>query len=204
MSDYDRQPPLGGLGLLSLGALAARPNDRSLRLADALRNCGIGLGADLPRVSATPPSRRIIGGALGDFYRIPQPPRQSLAELYKTNKQAHDSLLGVLMNILSKPGSGFDLLSADLRGWTQPEGIEWTATRKGHVPDARAWRGYRQYVFEVETADTISVEHTRKQCELFSAYARQNNGRFVMFVPTGQEVRAKQQLAAWRIAGDVW
>ena len=204
MNDYGRKPPLGGLGLLSLGALATPPNDRSLRLANALRDYGIGLSAVPPRAPAAAPSRGIIGGALADFNHIPEPPRRPLADLYKLNKQAHDSLLGVLMNILSKPGSGFDLLSADLRGWSQPQGIEWTATRQGHVPDARGWKGYTEYVFEVETADTISIEHTRKQCELFSAYASQHNGVFVLFVPSGDELRARRQLAAWRIQGTVW
>jgi hypothetical protein len=201
MNDYGRKPPLGGLGLLSLGALAT---PRSLRLANALRDYGIGLSAVPPGAPAVAPSRGIIGGALADFYRIPEPPRRTLGDLYKTNKQAHDSLLRVLMDILSKPGSGFDLLTADLPGWNQPQGIEWAATGEGHTPDARAWNGYTRYVFEVETADTISIEHTRKQCELFSAYASQHNGVFVLFVPSGHEVRAQRQLAAWRIQGTVW
>jgi len=204
MNDYGRKPPLGGLGLLSLGALTTPPNDRPLRLANALRDYGSSLSAVPPRAPAVAPSRGIIGGALADLYRIPEPPRRTLADLYKANKQAHDSLLRVLMGILSKPGSGFDLLTADLPGWSQPQGIEWAATGEGHIPDARAWNGYTRYVFEVETADTISIEHTRKQCELFSAYASQHNGVFVLFVPSGHEVHAQHQLAAWRIQGTVW
>lgn len=204
LNDYSKKPPLAGLGLLSLGALTKPPSDRPLRLADALRNYGLSLGVLAPRPPAIAPSRGLIGGALGDFYRVPEPPRRTLADLYKASKQAHDSLLRVLMGILSKPGSGFDLLRADLPGWTQPQGIEWTQTRQGHVPDARAWKAYTEYVFEVETADTISIEHTRRQCELFSAYASQHNGVFVLFVPTGHEARAQRQLAAWRIKGLVW
>ena len=108
------------------------------------------------------------------------------------------------MSLLSKLGSGFDLLTADLQGWSKPERIYWVTSGKGHVPDATAWHGYTKYIFEVETADTIAIDHTRQQCELFAAYVRQHGGKFALFVPAGEETRARLQLAHWSISAEVW
>jgi hypothetical protein len=60
------------------------------------------------------------------------------------------------------------------------------------------------YIFEVETADTLAINHTRQQCELFAAYVRQHGGKFALFVPAGEEARARLQLAHWEISAEVW
>jgi len=172
----------GGLGWLS--ALSSNvPQQRTTPLAEAVR-------------------RFATRGAFGA--EIPPPPRYTLADALKANKQAHDSLLRVLVNMLTRPGSGFELLHVALDGWDHPEQINWKSTGQGHIPDASAWLGHVKHIFEVETADSIGSDHTRRQCALFAAYAEQNYGKFILFVPSGEELRARRQLASWGLRGEVW
>ena len=120
------------------------------------------------------------------------------------NKRHHDELLRILADVLSRPHNHFDLVCADLEGWVKPKRITGEHASEAHVPDAQAWLGSQEFIFEVETAETIALEHTRRQCALFSAYAYPNRGEFVLVVPNGTQSRAQRQLARWGIRGMVW
>src|SRR5262249_26856729 len=119
----------------------------------ALSRSGFGLGTPPPLGARPTQPRGLIAGALRQpgiaAPHVQNSPLARYTSAVKANKQTHDRLLGVLMSSLSKLGSGFDLLTADLQGWSKPERIYWVTSGKGHVPDATAWHGHTKYIFEV-------------------------------------------------------
>jgi hypothetical protein len=128
------------------------------------------------------------------------------AQMLAANKRSHDNLLQLLMQVLGGPNHGFEHLRADLHGWAKPERILSPVTGDGYTPDASAWLwlGFTEYIFEVETADTLSLEHTRRRCHVFSDHATKHGAEFVLVVPLGLQARASRQLSAWRITAQVW
>lgn len=128
------------------------------------------------------------------------------AQMLAANKRAHDDLLQLLMQVLGGANHGFEHLRADLHGWVKPEKILSPLTGEGYTPDASAWLwlGFTEYIFEVETADTLSLEPTRRQCQIFSYHAMKHGAEFVLVVPLGLQARAARQLAAWGIKAQVW
>lgn len=158
------------------------------------------LPARVEAISA-PPRSSLTTTGLRFFTGFQRPSAQALA-----NKRIHDELLQLLLQVVAASSHGFEQIHADLEGWPQPARILWTHTRQGYVPDATAWAwlGMSEYLFEVETAETLSLEHTRNQCELFSAYARVHGAEFVLVVPLGLQARAARQLASWGITAQVW
>lgn len=152
--------------------------------------------------SATTQDPFLISTGLRFFAGFQRPSAQALA----ANRRAHDDLLQLLMQVLEGPNHGFEQLRADLHGWVKPERILSPVTGAGYTPDATAWLwlGFTEYIFEVETADTLSLEHTRRQCQLFSRHAREHGAEFVLVVPLGLQARASRQLTAWGIKAQVW
>jgi hypothetical protein len=144
----------------------------------------------------------LITTGLRFFAGVQRPSAQMLA----ANKRAHDNLLQLLMQVLGGPNHGFEHLRADLHGWVKPERILSPVTGEGYSPDASAWLwlGFTEYIFEVETAETLSLEHTRHQCQVFSDHARKHGAEFVLVVPLGLQARASRQLTAWGIKAQVW
>lgn len=94
-------------------------------------------------------------------------------------------------------------IRVDLPGHQKPAKIVWTATQRGHEPDASASYLLKKHIFEVETADTIGDEHTHEQCELFAAYARDNSAEFTLVVPTGCWIIATSRLSYWGLRAAV-
>ena len=131
-------------------------------------------------------SRGLLGldnglGALSAF-PTPQPrPRGALEQFYA--RPEHDRLVERLRVWLVS--NFYSDIRVDLPGQPKPTKIVWTATQRGHEPDASAYYLLKQRIFEVETADTIGDEHTHEQCELCGAYAQKNSAEFTMVVPTG-------------------
>lgn len=157
------------------------------------------------------PPRRPIGalGLLSSVVAPPAPAQRARLGLINSalssaaeRKRSHTSILESLVDGLV--AAGFVSVTADLSGWETPTKIVWNETQEGHRPDARAWTSGREFIFEVETAETIAIEHTRQQCRLFAAYANPRGGKFILVVPDGDQVRAKAQLVRWGIAGEVW
>ena len=120
------------------------------------------------------------------------------------NKRHHDGLLRILAEVLSRPHNRFEFVCADLPGWVRPKRIVDERTGEASVPDAQARLGGQEFVFEVETAQTLGLAHTRRQCALFSGYAVLRGGEFVLVVPNGEQRRAQRQLERWAIRAMVW
>jgi len=121
---------------------------------------------------------------------------------FRRSESAHQALIAVLAKFLVS--QGYRNVKADLPGYDCPEEIRWRGTNIVHIPDASGWRDGKLHIFEVETEDTISIEHTKSQLELFNAFARQNNARLTVMVPRGVEEQARQQYRAWGLSATVW
>ncbi len=100
--------------------------------------------------------------------------------------------------------NGFQNITADLAGYTQPGKIVWTETQTGHIPDVTATHGGKLYIFEVEDSDCLPLDHTASQFKLFSAYAGQQGGQFVVLVPSASKMMAEQQLANSGATASIW
>lgn len=132
---------------------------------------------------------------------IPTPPRSRGALEQVFAKSEHDRLVEKLRAWLVS--NRYSDIKVDLPGYQKPTRIVWTATQRGHDPDASAYYGLKQHIFEVETADTIADEQTYEQCKLFSAYARQHSAEFVLVVPAGSRITASFQLSCWQLHATV-
>ena len=139
---------------------------------------------------------------LGAFssYNSPQPRVRGVLEQFLARSE-HDR---VVEKLRARLVSGlFSNIKVDLPGYVKPERIVWTDTQRGHEPDATAYYLAKQYVFEVETADSISDDHTYEQCRLFAAYVRDRFAEFSLVVPTGCGLDARSQLSRWGLTAAV-
>jgi hypothetical protein len=119
--------------------------------------------------------------------------------LYGSEREVqHDLLVRRAAQRLA--GFGCTDVRADVVGYPTPEPIHWVNTGQGHRPDVTGGL----YVIEVETGDSLSSEHTRSQCELFSTFAREQSRTFVVGVPLGNKLDMQVQLIVWGIAATVW
>ena len=116
-------------------------------------------------------------------------------------KSEHDRLVEKLRARLVT--NLFSDIKVDLPGHVKPERIVWTDTQRGHEPDATAYYLAKQYVFEVETADSLGDEHAYEQCRLFAAYVRNRLAEFALVVPTGSALTARSQLSHWGLIATV-
>jgi len=74
-----------------------------------------------------------------------------------------------------------------------------------YIPDATATnKDGTSHIFEVETSDTITGEHSENQWKMFSAHAKANNGVFVVFVQDDYEDEARKQVRELGITAQVW
>lgn len=138
-------------------------------------------------------------GALSSLHTA-QPRLRGVLEQFLARSE-HDRLVERLRARLVS--ALFSDIKVDLPGYVKPERIVWTATQRGHEPDATAYFSAKQYVFEVETADSISDDHTYEQCRLFAAYARDQFAEFALVVPTGSCGAGRIQLSSWGLTGTV-
>lgn len=149
-------------------------------------------------------SRGLLGldsglGALSSFAAPPPRARGALEQLFA--KSEHDQLLEKLRAWLVS--NSFSNIKVDLPGYEKPERIVWTATQRGHEPDATAYFLAKQYVFEVETADSLGDDHTYEQCRLFAAYVLNRFAEFALVVPIGSALAARSQLSCWGLTATV-
>lgn len=138
-------------------------------------------------------------GALSS-YHAPQPRLRGALEQVLARSE-HDQLVEKLRARLVS--NLFSDIKVDLPGHVKPERIVWTATKRGHEPDATAYYLTKQHVYEVETADSIGDEHTHEQCELFAAYVRDRFAEFTVVVPNGCGFAARSQLLRWGLSAIV-
>lgn len=81
-----------------------------------------------------------------------------------------------------------------------PGEINWTGNSEGHIPDITT----NSKIFEIETADSISDDHTADQWALFAAYAEQTKKEFWVVVPMGNLTKAEERLKGLRISAKIW
>jgi len=179
-----QDPKLLGLINALLANRADTPSPARPRALSSLSEGLLGLNSGMGALSSihTPPRVR---GALDQYFA----------------KSEHDRLVQKLRNRLV--ANLYSDIKVDLPGYEKPTRIIWTATQRGHDPDASAYYGLKQHIFEVETADSIGDDHTYEQCKLFAAYAQQHFAEFVLVVPAGSSVTASFQLSYWRLHGAV-
>jgi hypothetical protein len=132
---------------------------------------------------------------------ISTPPRVRGALERVFAKSEHDRLVERLRSQLV--ANLYSDIKVDLPGHEKPTRIVWTATQRGHEPDASAYYLMKQHIFEVETADSIGDEHTYEQCRLFAAYAQQHSAEFVLVVPASSSITASFQLSYWQLHATV-
>lgn len=116
--------------------------------------------------------------------------------------RGHDTLVRALIDLLFN--NGFALIYADLEGFQKPSLIYWRSSKEGHIPDVTAFNQNNiQVIFEIETEDSISSEHSVSQYNLFSAFVSTHNAIFYLVVPVGYKNIAMQTLQSNNITADV-
>lgn len=138
-------------------------------------------------------------GALSSFH-APKPLLRGALEQFFARSE-HDRLLEKLRARLV--ANLFWDIKVDLPGHVKPDRMVWIDTQRGHEPDATAYYLAKQYVFEVETAESLADEHTYEQCRLFAAYARDRFAEFVLVVPIGCGSVATWRLSWWGLRAPV-
>lgn len=120
----------------------------------------------------------------------------------RKNQSEHDGMIMSLVAHLKE--SKFTSIRADLPDHTQPVKITWKSSGDGHIPDASAVFDGTDYLFEVETDDSIGIDHTRSQWELFSANAKQYGKKFIVVVPKASEGKASAEILKQGYSAEVW
>ena len=180
------------------------PDPKTLGLINALMASRADTPAPTPSGALSSLSRGLFGldnglGALSTFH-APQPRIRGALEQILARSE-HDQIVQKLGSWLVS--NQFSDIKMDLPERVKPDRIVWTDTKRGHEPDATAYYGLKQHVFEVETADSIGEEHTYEQCKLFAAYARDNVAEFTVVVPIGCGIAATSQLSYWGLRAAV-
>jgi len=177
---------------------------KTLGLINALWASRNGAPAPARPLTLSSLSRGLLGvnnglGALSS-YHARQPRLRGVLEQVLARSD-HDRLVEKLRSRLVS--NLFSDIKVDLPGYAKPERIVWTDTQRGHEPDATAYYLAKQYVFEVETADSLGDDHTHEQCRLFAAYVRDRLAGFVLVVPIGSAFDARSQLSRWGLTATV-
>ena len=115
------------------------------------------------------------------------------------SQEDHDKLVDFVATALF--GKEFSEVRVDLAGYARPERIVSKKARRGHVPDATAWKG-RLVLFEVETPDSIDSARNRWLCS--ADYAKKQNAQFFIVVPAGFGIAVRQRLDKLGVEAGVW
>lgn len=119
----------------------------------------------------------------------------------RKDQTKHDEMISRLAGYLKS--KGYRDIKADTEGFEQPNEINWKGDEHAHIPDISARKKGKRYVFEVETSDSITHDHTQKQWRIFAAYAYQSSGIFCVVVPKGFKIPAQQRLDELNLPGKV-
>ncbi|MBE0598487.1 MAG: hypothetical protein IH614_14570 [Desulfuromonadales bacterium] len=108
------------------------------------------------------------------------------------SQSKHDYMITSLVRYLIEQGYS-DIKSSHLGHFENPTEMQ---GRDGtpHRSDVIAWKDGKEYIFEVETSDTIDLDYTREQFEAFYDYAREHQAEFNVLVPKKSEGTAKHLL----------
>lgn len=120
----------------------------------------------------------------------------------RLHQEDHETMVRSLAIHLKKLGHSD--IKVDLFGNKVPEQVRWGANKAGYIPDVTSTKD-KNYVFEVETDDSINEEHTEDEWKLFAAYAKKESRQFIVVVPKGSEQKAWKRAEALGIDLDnVW
>jgi hypothetical protein len=120
----------------------------------------------------------------------------------RRNQAKHDSMVELLADFVKE--KGYSDIRANLSGYDKPELIHWEGTKKGHFPDLISTKS-QDYIFEVETDDSINDSRTEDRWKLFSTDAQAHSKKFIIVVPDGSEAKAGQRVRELGIiANGIW
>lgn len=114
----------------------------------------------------------------------------------------HDAIVLFVARELEK--DRFKDVKADVPDFPEPEAIQLDHAGIGHLPDVTAVRSGLLHIYEVETPDTVSINHTQEQWKIFATYAKEHGAKFTIVVPRGTEARVKALLPEMDIRASVW
>ncbi len=104
-----------------------------------------------------------------------------------------EELIRKLMQVLDKRGYS-DIRASRLEEFAgnRPVIIYWENSDEGFMPDIMARKNRTDYLFQVETADTLRSQIAGRQIALFSAYARHYRKQFCLAVPQPCRAEARE------------
>ncbi|MDT3696631.1 MAG: hypothetical protein ROY99_09590 [Ignavibacterium sp.] len=101
----------------------------------------------------------------------------------RKNQSDHDDMVKTTVNYIVS--NLYTDEKADIDDYETPTKIIWSKTNDGHVPDVTAKYKDVEHIWEIETEDSISLDHTKSQWQLFSTFATQHYAIFHIVVPEG-------------------
>lgn len=121
----------------------------------------------------------------------------------KRKSQAeHDEMIVALTSHLRH--NGHTNVRADIEGYVKPDSIMGGKAGEGFIPDVTSSYG-KEFIFEVETADSIDEAHTGDQWHSFAADSAACDKNFIVVVPKGADKQARLRAEILGIAvKDVW
>ena len=114
----------------------------------------------------------------------------------------HDIMLLSLVEKLKE--EKYENIKAHLPDHEMPDGIPWQPNIKKYFPDAAAEKNSKFFIFEIETSDSISEEHSHHQWRAFSDFAKILNSTFALVVPKRNESMVRNILTEKNIFAEVW
>ena len=120
----------------------------------------------------------------------------------RKSQTSHDQMVWDVYNHLIS--NSYRDVKADLQSLTKPDLIHWTSNKKGHIPDLTAKYNGNEFIFEVETTDSIFDQHTEDQWRLFAANANQYGKSFRVVVPKSSKEAVDSRLNQLGIQADIW
>jgi hypothetical protein len=119
----------------------------------------------------------------------------------RKSQSRHEEMVKRVANVLIE--KEYRDVRVDLPEFEKPKEITWKKTGLGHFPDITGQKGNFK-VFEVETDDSISDQHTEDQWTLFSRWSQENDAVFWVVVPQHCVAAARKRLNELNIQAKVW
>jgi Holliday junction resolvase len=129
--------------------------------------------------------RALCAGHLIITSQLRRPP---MAKRSPAAQSKHDHMVTSLVKMLIRNGYS-EIRSAHLGAFEDPGRMP-GRDGKFYTSDVIARSNGVEYVFEVETKETISLDYTKEQFKAFFDYAKKNNGVFSVIVPNDVEQKA--------------
>jgi len=101
----------------------------------------------------------------------------------------HDDYVKKMISKLEEEGAT-KIYAHKIDGYSSPREIG------GFIPDISAHFGGLRKTYEIETEETISIEHTKEQCIAFANRASD----FTVCVPKSSETEMRANLGKWGIS----